>query len=1653
MLACGREAASYEALLRQVEKTAGWLSFKGIGRGDRVAVVMPNGPEMASLFLGITSVATCAPLNAAYQAGEFEFYLSDLKPRLVIVDAAIESAVRGVARAMGIETVTLHCDLSREAGSFELGEACSPTSFDGRIDYATGEDVALVLHTSGTTARPKIVPLTQANLCVSAVNVAASLGLTAADRCLNIMPLFHVHGLVGAVLSSLSSGASAVCTPGYNATEFYAWLAEFAPTWFTGVPTMHHGIAIRAEANRNLIASCPLRFIRSCSAALPPKIMAQLEEAFSVPVLEAYGMTEAAHQMTSNTLQRPRKPGSVGHPTGVDVAIMDEAGILLPAGAEGEVVIRGPNVTRGYENNPEANEKSFTGGWFRTGDRGRFDCDGDLFLTGRIKELIVRGGEKIAPREIDEALLAHPAVEQALGFALPDSVLGERVGAAVVLKAGIAATELQLCEFASTLLADFKVPEKIVFVAELPKGPTGKPQRIGLAERLGLNTPPAELAGITPAYCAPRNETEARLAAMWRDVLKMELAGVHDSFFAAGGDSILAIQLIARIRLDFAVELSAPRLFQMPTIEQQAEFILQQASGDVTGLDLPSVIHKDRLLLTSAQTRMWFLSMLDPETPVYNRPFAYRLKGDLDIARLQKGLSAVVQRHEILRTNYRECDGTVAGVVCDAFPVPLETVDLSGLPEAQRQAAAAQWMVKESARPFHLESDSVFRCGLARLAPDEHILLLVIHHIACDASSEPVIVNDLARAYNGTPFAAPCPQYAGYAAWQHAREAAMREKDLRWWKAQLAGAEQPCEIAGDFPRSQANRFSSSSVPLALDAATLDRCKALAGAAQTTVFTVLLAAFDALLHRHTGAEDVVVGTPVAARNHPAAEAMVGLFINTLALRTSAAGDPTFRRFLSRTWETVSGALEHQEAPFDAVVDAVQPRRPGGRSALFQVMFEYRNIAKPHLAMDALEAERIEFDRGVAPFDLTLDIEPAGGGVRGYLYYNTDLFERSTIERLAQHFVALLDDALKFPDRNLSQLRLMPAGELAQVLALGTNERRFPDTFVHRLFEQQVEKSPDAVAVVFEKQSLSYAQLNERANQLARYLQKLGVKPDQRVAICVERGLEMVVAMLAVLKSGAGYLPLDPTHPAERLRYLLGDSAPAALLTQGRLRQLFGNLGEILPVLDLAAASPAWSSQSADNLDCASVVLNPDHLAYVIYTSGSTGNPKGVMVEHASLTNFILSCQEEPGMQPEDCLLAVTTLSFDAAVLDIYLPLTTGARLRVLSQNQCADGDLLKEALRTGVTVMQATPATWRMLLEAGWEGTAGLTVLCGGEAMTVSLTHSLAARSAAVWNLYGPTENTVNSVVKNMAGTRDRVSIGRPVANTRVYILDGKGQPVPIGVMGELFIGGAGVARGYLNRPELTAERFLTDPFASDAGARMYKTGDLGRWLPDGNVEYLGRNDFQVKIRGMRVEVGEIEARLMEHPSVREAVVTALEDTPGEIRLIAYYTASTLGGADHEPLDSDELRSHLAAYLPGHMIPAAYVRLQSLPLTTSGKLDRKALPAPDAESYLSRSYEPPQGETESRLAAVWAEVLKLEKIGRYDNFFSLGGHSLYALQVVSRVRKAFNLDVPVSCCFQYPTIESLADAIEQLRAASQSNEQLRRILEEVEALPE
>jgi len=787
---------------------------------------------------------------------------------------------------------------------------------------------------------------------------------------------------------------------------------------------------------------------------------------------------------------------------------------------------------------------------------------------------------------------------------------------------------------------------------------------------------------------------------------------------------------------------------------------------------------------------------------------------------------------------------------------------------------------------------------------------------------------------------------------------------------------------------------------------------------------LLAGWAILLARLSGQQDVVIGSPAANRGRAEIENLIGFFVNTLALRLDLSGSPSVSELLEQTKAQSLAAQWHQDIPFEQVVELAQPVRSLAHSPLFQVMLAWQNETAPRLELPGLEVQTFEpSPHRVAKFDMTLSLQAAGDTIGGVVDYASALFEAASVHRYTGYFLALLKAMVADDAQAIDRLAMLSEGEREQML-YGWNETKaeFPSgQCVHELFEEQVARTPQSVAVIDEEERLSYGELNERANRLAHYLRKLGVKPDERVAICAERGFEMIVGLLAILKAGGAYIPLDPAYPEERLQYMLEDSVPILLLTQRHLEDRFSGIGDRVPVLDLNGTA-AWQSFSEGNPEHTGIGLTPKHLAYVIYTSGSSGSPKGVAIEHRNAVNFVYWAQQCFSGDVLENTLFSTSLNFDLAVYECFVPLTVGARVWIVPNAL----DLARR--QADVTLINTVPSAMKALLEVDGVPKTVRVINLAGEPLKRALVERIFATTEAstVCNLYGPSETTTYSTwVPMKRGESLAMHIGRPIANTRVYILDGHGEPVPVGVLGELYIGGAGVARGYLNRPELTAERFVADPFVRESEARMYRTGDLGRWLADGTIEFVGRNDFQVKLRGFRIELGEIEARLAEHPAVREAVVLAREDAAGEKRLVAYYTASGASEAGAASVGAEQLRAHLSAVVPDYMVPAAYVCLDRLPLTPNGKLNRKALPAPEQEAYAARGYEVPVGETETKLAEGWAEVLKLEKVGRHNKFFELGGHSLLATRVISRIREAFHVELALQSLFQNPTVAGLA----------------------------
>ncbi|HJR00343.1 MAG TPA: amino acid adenylation domain-containing protein [Methylomirabilota bacterium] len=1029
--------------------------------------------------------------------------------------------------------------------------------------------------------------------------------------------------------------------------------------------------------------------------------------------------------------------------------------------------------------------------------------------------------------------------------------------------------------------------------------------------------------------------------------------------------------------------------------------------------------------LAFAQQRLWFMDQLSPGGFAYNITGGLRIAGRLNVEALERALGELVRRHEPLRTVFVAIDGQPVQVVNPVAEFRLPVLDLQSTPAAEREADGQRRMIQEGQRPFDLGRGPLFRAHLFRFGSEEHVLQLTIHHIVADGWSLGVLSKDLTLLYaayaaGGHEPGPPPARYADVIRRQRRRlSGPAYEAQAAYWRERLTPPPTVLELPSDRPRPAIQTFDGAVETLVIPPETADALRRIGREHGVTLFMILLAAFDVLLHRYTGLDDITVGTPIANRTDVETEGVIGLFANTLVLRTDMSGDPTVRALLQRVRDASLEAYGAQDFPFERLVEMVQPVRDMSHSPLFQVMFILQNIPFEPVELAGLTLSYLEIRIGGAKTDLTLEVRERKEGLQVLLEYNTDLFEADRIRRLGGHFERLLAAFVGDTDQRVSRLPLLSAAEWRQIgTEWNATEAPIADGITSDIVEGEAARAPAAVAAAFEEQRIAYRDLNGAANRLAHHLRRQGVGPNVLVGVLVERSLDMLIAVLAVMKAGGAYVPLDPGYPADRLEFMLTDGRIPVIITQEALRARLDVPGEIRTIcLDRDAALVAREPE--ENLSRSAAATD---LAYVIYTSGSTGRPKGVQITHRSLVNLLSAFRGLVGAGPRDILVAVSTLSFDIAGLELFLPLVTGGQVVIAGRDVAADPAKLMGLLAdSGATIVQATPATWRMLIEAGWESAPGLRLLCGGEVLPADLAARLRATGALVWNVYGPTETTIWSTVHHVEEVDTTVPIGRPIANTRTYVLDRAGEPVPIGVPGELHIGGAGIARGYLDRPELTAERFVADRFSPDPAARLYRTGDIVRYRGDGALEFLGRVDHQVKVRGFRIELGEIESVLGRHPGVAEAVVVAREDRPGERYLAGYLRAAT--GASPTVA---ELRAFIKGYLPDYMVPVTFTSLPSFPLTPNGKVDRRRLPEPDDRRAVSRApFLAPHGRIEDSIAAAWREVLRLEQVGVDDNFFDLGGHSLLLVQVQAKLRSALDREIAIVEMFQYPTVRTMA----------------------------
>ena len=1014
-----------------------------------------------------------------------------------------------------------------------------------------------------------------------------------------------------------------------------------------------------------------------------------------------------------------------------------------------------------------------------------------------------------------------------------------------------------------------------------------------------------------------------------------------------------------------------------------------------------------------AQQRLWLLDQIESGTASYNIPAGAWLHGRVDLDALRRSLDELVRRHEALRTTFVAVDGTPRQVIGAPYAVDLPVF------EARDRAEALKIAHEEAARGFDLARGPMLRARVVRLADDEHLLIINVHHVAIDGWSLGIVFRELTALYGGAALEEPPLQYADYAMWQREwLQGETLQKQLDYWTNRLAGAPPVLELPSDRPRPAVQSHRGDIVRVIAPREIVEAVQKRSNEEGVTFYMTFLAAMKAVLFRYSGQTDLVIGSGIAGRTRAELESIVGYFVNTLPLRTDLSGNPTFRELLGRVRETALDAHDHQDLPIERLIEELHVERSLGHAPLVQVMLFFQNFTDRVMRLPGATLAQLDMDElnpGAARCDLSLFVE-ADAELNILLEYSTDLFDPETVRAFGEHLVTFLTAAVAHPETRIGDLPMLTARERHELLGVRAGSvADLPPVTLTRLIEEQTARTPDAPAIVVGDRTLTYRELDARANAFAQDLRARGAKPGVLVGIYTDRGPEMVIAVLGILKSGAAYLPLDPSYPADRLAFMIEDSGARLVVTQEHLKSEVPAKHAELVIVSVAPPPPAESAAEGGGATLHDV-------AYVIYTSGSTGKPKGVQIPHAGALNFLLAMQREPGLDAADTVCAITTLSFDISVLELLLPLITGAKAVIGDRATAADGKRLARFIAdSGATVVQATPASWRMLLDAGWTGDKKLKLLCGGEPLPRDLADALLDRCGELWNVYGPTETTVWSALDRV--TRDGfITVGRPIPNMRYYVADANLQLVPDGVPGELLIGGIGLGHAYVNRASLTADRFIPDPFSGVPNARLYRTGDVARWRRDGRLEILGRSDNQIKLRGFRIELGEIEGSLREHPGVHQAVVLCREDRPGDKRLVAYVVPAS------PDMTTSDFRAHLKAVLPEYMVPSAFVLMEKLPISPNGKVDRRALPAPELSDLDVAPSAPPRTPEEQQLAGIWAEVLGVGQVGIHDDFFALGGHSLLATQLIARVSRAFGADIPLRRLFEAPTIAGFSEIL-------------------------
>jgi amino acid adenylation domain-containing protein len=1611
-LIAGEERLTYRELAERASRLADHLRELGTGPETVVGVSLPRTAELIVTLLAVLEAgAAYLPLDPAYPEERRRFLVEDAGAEIVISPTQ-----------------------PSPPGPLSRHPAPPPRERGGQ------RDLAYLIYTSGSTGRPKGVAIEHA----SAVRLVAWAAATYARE--------ELAGVLASTSINFDLSVFEIFVP--LSTGGTVILAEDALA-LPGLPARDEVTLINTvpSALAALLELGPLPVsVRTVNVAGEP-LRRPLAERFhadgSRRLWNLYGPSEDTTYSTGALIGEEEPP--IGRPVAGSRAYVVDRGLgLLPPGIPGELCLGGGGLARGYWRRPDLTAERFVpdplGGepgarLYRTGDRVRWRPDGQLEFLGRFDHQVKIRGFRVEPGEIEAALMQHPDVGAATVLALPGPG-GHLQLAAFVEGANPGVAELRE-HLAFRLPAAF-VPASFTVLDALPLNPNGKVDRAALARLGGVS------AVATADSVAPRDPVEELLAGIWTELLGIERIGIQDDFFALGGHSLLATRVIARVRAVLGVELPVRSLFETPTVAGLAVRI-RQADASTKAPPLVPLPRGNDFPLSFAQERLWFLHRLDPGAATYNMAGALRISGDLDAAALEQTLREAARRHEALRTTFPAVGGAPVQRISPEPSFVLSTVDASGSPD--------QVAVAEGSRPFDLERGPVLRALLIRLAPAEHLLTVTMPHIVADGWSLGVLMREVGELYpvfvsGETPeSSAPAVQVADFAVWQ--REWLQGEtlrSLLDWWRDHLAGSEPGAGVPSDRPRPSGPLGRGGVARFRLPTGLVRDLEALGRRRGATLFMTLLAGWKAVLHRWSGAHDLCVGAPIANRDRVEIEEVIGCFVNTLALRTILEPAAGFVDLLDRVRATTLGAYDHQDLPFEKLVEELRPDRTFAPNPLFQTLFALQNAPRPHLELPGLDLELVPVDLSAPKLDLALTVEREEGELAAALEYAGELFDHATAERLARHWEILLTGAAADPERAVALLPLLTPEERRQIL-VDWIPARVPLTrspLLHERFTEDAWRMPDAPAVRFEDQELTYAELELRTNRLAWHLISLGVRPGDRVGLGLERSAEAIEAILGILKAGAAWVPLDPAQPLERLAVMARDAEIAALVTTGRRASAIGSLASALPegmprvLLDTDAAAIAVCPAESPGLE-----LPGTALAYVLYTSGSTGTPKGVCCPHVGVANLMDELERLQPLPAGTVCSQWASLSFDASVLEIFTPYTAAGCLDIVPERVRTDGRALAAWMAERRIGRAFVPPALLTDFAAGFAETPAplLRLELGGEAVPLAPLATIAARrpEVCILDCYGPTEAAVAATAWPLPADPPHEGfalIGRPLRNVRVYVLSPEGEPAPVGVPGELFLAGIGVSQGYLGRPDLTAERFLPDPFSEEPGERMYRAGDLARWTPSGDLAFLGRADDQVKIRGVRIEPGEVAAVLRQIPGIREAVVAVRPGLRDEPSLVAWVVS--------EPGLSVPSREALRARLPEAMIPSTFVTLDALPLTRHGKVDRSALPDPVWDRPVSE-HVPPRTPVEEMLAELWADLLGIEpveRIGVRDNFFDLGGHSLKAGQLVLRVRDLFGIELPVREVFESPTIEAMAVAIGRKLVEEADPDELAKILEEM-----